>query len=111
MYAFTKSGRGRLSTFRTVATRKRPSNCGASCFQASSAFSGLRRKLPRPLSDKGLALWIGHIAECVGLCLSIESEIRVAGHAEIGCRVVREERMLLSLRVDMAVQAFRLTIE
>ena len=59
----------------------------------------------------GLALWIGHIAERVGLCLMIESEIRVARNAEIGCRVVREERMMLSLRVDMAVEAFRLTIE
>ena len=43
-------GRGRLSTFRRVGTRKRPSNSGARAFHASFTVSGLRRKLPTPRS-------------------------------------------------------------
>ena len=59
----------------------------------------------------GRALWVGHIAERVGLCLAIESEIRVAGHTQISGRIVGEQRTWLPLRVDMTVHAFCLTVE
>src|SRR5215831_14339738 len=68
MYAFTKSARGRLSTFRKVDTWNLPSNRGASRTQSELGFSArFLRKSPTPLSTNADPAGFGAYPNSSGL--------------------------------------------
>jgi hypothetical protein len=58
-----------------------------------------------------LALGIRYVAKHLGFRLMVKGKRGVARHSEVGCRVVGKERVLGSLRVDVTIQAFCLTVE